>query len=649
MENKSVKAIRHLCVDMVERASSGHPGMPLGAAPIMYALWKDHIRVNPKEPTWINRDRFVLSSGHASSLLYSVLHLTGYDVTIEDLQKFRQMGSRTPGHPEYGVTEGVDATTGPLGQGVAMGVGMALSESILHEKFDNIIDHYTYVLCGDGDMMEGVASEASSFAGHNKLNKLIMIYDSNRVTLDGKLDLSFSEDVGKRYESYGWNVIYVEDGMDARKVSEAIAEAKKEKQAPTLIIANTTIGYGVEGKEGTNKVHGSPIGKESKEQLKEFDNWPYDDFEVPQEVYEDLNKQVLGDKLYSEWQKELSYLKKKDESKYNQLMDIIERKNLKSVDVDFGNDSIATRSASSLVINELANLNHHFMGGSADLSSSNKTYITDAGDYSFKNRNGKNIWYGVREFAMASIMNGMILHSGIRNYVSTFLVFSDYLKPAMRLSALMGLPAIYVFTHDSIAVGEDGATHEPIEQTMSLRLIPNSYVFRAADAKETLSIWNYVGSLTDKPASILLSRQNLSVLNISQEEVDKGVARGAYLVKKHDNPTGIIIATGSEVELALNVSEELEKEGHNINVVSMPCMELFLEQDQEYINSVIQPSLESRLVLEMGTEIGWDRFVKKPDQIYGINSFGESAPADDVLKHFGFTVEEVCKYYLEVN
>lgn len=649
MENKSVKAIRHLCVDMVETASSGHPGMPLGAAPIMYALWKDHIRVNPKEPTWINRDRFVLSAGHASSLLYSVLHLTGYDVTIEDLQKFRQMGSRTPGHPEYGVTEGVDATTGPLGQGVAMGVGMALSESILHEKFDNIIDHYTYVLCGDGDMMEGVASEASSFAGHNKLNKLIMIYDSNRVTLDGKLDLSFSENVGKRYESYGWNVIYVEDGMDARKVSEAIAEAKKEKQAPTLIIANTTIGYGVEGKEGTNKVHGSPIGKESKDQLKEFDNWPYDDFEVPQEVYEDLDKQVLGDKLYSEWQKELSYLKKKDESKYNQLMDIIERKNLKSVHVDFGNDSIATRSASSLVINELANLNHHFMGGSADLSSSNKTYITDAGDYSFKNRNGKNIWYGVREFAMASIMNGMILHSGIRNYVSTFLVFSDYLKPAMRLSALMGLPAIYVFTHDSIAVGEDGATHEPIEQTMSLRLIPNSYVFRAADAKETLSIWNYVGSLEDKPASILLSRQNLPVLNISQEEVDKGVARGAYLAKKYENPTGIIIATGSEVELALNVSGELEKEGHNINVVSMPCMELFLEQDQEYINSVIQPTLQSRLVLEMGTEIGWDRFVNKPDQIYGINSFGESAPANDVLEHFGFTVEEVCKYYLEVN
>lgn len=644
IETLSINAIRNLCIDMVENANSGHPGMPMGAATIAYTLWQNHLRVSPKNEKWLNRDRFVLSSGHASSLLYSLIHLSGFDLKIEDLKQFRQLHSKTPGHPEYTDTVGIDATTGPLGQGLAMATGMALSESYLNAKYNkkevSLIDHYTYVLCGDGDMMEGISSEAASFAGHNGLDKLIVIYDANEVTLDGQLSQSFSEDVGKRHEAYGWDVHKVEYGNSVKDINESIVKAKNNKEKPSLIIVNTTIGYGAPNKSGTHKVHGSPLGAEERDLAREYYGWDHDAFVVPEEVYRHMDKVTKGEDLYNSWIDKKEIYKKDYPLEFKELF----ASEYVDSNLEFADSTIATRDASHQVINEIVKNNSNFIGGSADLSSSNKTYMNDQGDYSRVNRTGKNIWYGVREFAMAAMSNGITLHGGLRNYSSTFLVFSDYLRPAMRLSSLMKIPTIYVFTHDSIAVGEDGPTHEPVEHLQSLRLIPNSYLFRPADAKETQAAWNFAMKSSDTPVSLALSRQNLPVLSEDVKVIEEGVSKGAYIIASANNPVATIIATGSEVSLALNVVEELKKEKIDINVVSMPCVELFEKQTNEYKKSVMVNDKLNTFVLEMGVTRGWERYA---ENIYGIDKFGASAPFDKLIEEYGFTTEKVKDYIIE--
>ncbi len=644
IDSLSINAIRNLCIDMVENANSGHPGMPMGAATIAYTLWQKHLRISSNNEKWLNRDRFVLSSGHASSLLYALLHLSGYDLTIDDLKQFRQLGSKTPGHPEYTDTPGIDATTGPLGQGVAMAVGMALSESYLNKKFNkdelNIIDHYTYVLCGDGDMMEGISSEAASFAGHNALGKLIVIYDSNEVTLDGDLSQSFSEDVEKRHLAYGWDVHKVAAGNSVEDIDKAIQNAKKNLNQPSLIIVDTTIGYGSPNKSGTHKVHGSPLGAEERELTRAYYGWEHDAFVVPEEVYNHMSKVSIGSEYFNSWEKKVSEYK----SLYPKEFDVLFNHEYTESRVSFEMDNIATRDASQTVLNEIIKSNSLLIGGSADLSSSNKTYLNGVGDYSANNRTGRNIWYGVREFAMAAISNGIVLHGILQSYSSTFLVFSDYLRPAMRLSSLMKIPSIYVFTHDSIAVGEDGPTHEPVEHIQSLRLIPNSYIFRPADAKETQAVWNFALQCTDRPISIALSRQNLPVLNIEDKTVEEGVSKGAYLVKTYPNATETIIATGSEVALALETAAQLEAKNIYMNVVSMPSVELFEAQDDSYQKSILKHSKNNTFVVEMGVTRGWERY---SNNIYGIDKFGASAPFNVLLEAYGFTVEAFKSYVLE--
>lgn len=644
----TVNSIRNLSIDTVEKANSGHPGMAMGAAPIMYSIWKDHLRVAPSDDKWMNRDRFVLSAGHASSLLYSTLHLAGFDVTIDDLKSFRQFGSRTPGHPEYGYTSGVDATTGPLGQGFAMAVGMAVAEAHLAATYNkeslNIIDHNTYILCGDGDMAEGVTSEAASFAGHNKLGKLIAIYDSNDITLDGDLSRSFSEDVGKRFESYGWGVETVEDGLDTDAISEAITRAKEDTTQPSLIIVKTVIGYGSPNKSGTHKVHGAPLGHDERILTREFYGWEYDDFEVPNEAYEHFSKVEQGDAYVSEWEALMIEYKEK----YPELYHTLTSEKATEVRVEFENKAMATRESSGKVLEAISHANPHLIGGSADLSSSNKTYVSHAGDFSATSYEGRNIWYGVREFAMGAIMNGIQLHGGLQAYGSTFLVFSDYVRPAMRLSALMGLPVIHAFTHDSIAVGEDGPTHEPIEQLQSLRLIPNLSVMRPADAIETNECWNLALTSKDKPTALALTRQNLPMLPIKREVIEEGVRHGAYFVKRHDEATGVIYATGSEVSLALDTAKELATEGTIVNVVSIPSVDIFNQQEASYIDEIMCPSIKNRMVLEMGSTQGWERFAPYGN-IYGINRFGESGPAGVLLKEFGFDVESVTAFYKKIS
>ena len=650
MSQQSVNAIKVLGVDAINKAKSGHPGVVMGAAPMAYSLFAKHLRVNPKKTDWINRDRFVLSAGHGSMLLYSLLHLSGFeDVSLEEVKNFRQWGSKTPGHPEFGHTKGVDATTGPLGQGISTAVGMALAERYLAAKYNKegyeLFDHYTYVICGDGDIMEGVASEAASFAAVQKLNKLVVLYDSNDICLDGETRDAFSENVRNRYEAYGWNTILVEDGADVEAVNVAIEKAKQSDK-PTLIEVKTIIGAGSPNKQGTNGVHGAPLGEEETALFRKEIGWNYEPFEIPEEVYADFKVNVAdrGETANNEWEKLYNEYKEKFPELAAELEEVLSRADIKHLSKEsfsFKNvgEVQATRNSSQDAINSIAKVLPTFFGGSADLSHSNMTFIKGEGLQDDAHRTERNIQFGVREFAMATVLNGMMLHGGVRVFGGTFFVFSDYLKAALRLSALQNLPVTYVFTHDSIAVGEDGPTHEPIEHLASLRTIPNTYVFRPADATETQAAWYLAQNVNDKPTSIVLTRQNLPVLENSSFEK---VAKGAYVVYETSSDFDtILIATGSEVALAISVAQELEKEGMKVRVVSMPSIELFEEQTSEYKEALLPRSIRRRVSLEMGNTALWYKYVGLDGLAIGINKFGASAPANKVIEEYGFSVEKV--------
>lgn len=650
MSQQSVNAIKVLGVDAINKAKSGHPGVVMGAAPMAYSLFAKHLRVNPKKTDWINRDRFVLSAGHGSMLLYSLLHLSGFeDVSLEEVKNFRQWGSKTPGHPEFGHTKGVDATTGPLGQGISTAVGMALAERYLAAKYNKegyeLFDHYTYVICGDGDIMEGVASEAASFAAVQKLNKLVVLYDSNDICLDGETRDAFSENVRNRYEAYGWNTILIEDGADVEAVNVAIEKAKQSDK-PTLIEVKTIIGAGSPNKQGTNGVHGAPLGEEETALFRKEIGWNYEPFEIPEEVYADFKVNVAdrGETANNEWEKLYNEYKEKFPGLAAELEEVLSREDIKHLSKEsfsFKNvgEAQATRNSSQDAINSIAKVLPTFFGGSADLSHSNMTFIKGEGLQDDAHRTERNIQFGVREFAMATVLNGMMLHGGVRVFGGTFFVFSDYLKAALRLSALQNLPVTYVFTHDSIAVGEDGPTHEPIEHLASLRTIPNTYVFRPADATETQAAWYLAQNVNDKPTSIVLTRQNLPVLENSSFEK---VAKGAYVVYETSSDFDtILIATGSEVALAISVAQELEREGMKVRVVSMPSIELFEEQTSEYKEALLPRSIRRRVSLEMGNTALWYKYVGLDGLAIGIDKFGASAPANKVIEEYGFSVEKV--------
>ncbi|QXL50611.1 transketolase (plasmid) [Ligilactobacillus salivarius] len=659
VDQLGVNTLRTLSIDAIQRANSGHPGLPMGAAPMAYVLWTRHLKINPKtHMNWVNRDRFVLSAGHGSALLYSLAHLAGYDVSMDDLKNFREWKSNTPGHPEYGRTDGVEATTGPLGQGISMAVGMAMAEAHLGKKFNRegypVMDHYTYALIGDGDLMEGVASEAASLAGHLKLGKLIALYDSNGISLDGKTSASFTENVGARFEAYGWQYILVEDGFNLEEIDKAIVQAKAESDKPTIIEIKTTIGYGSEN-QGTHKVHGSPLGEEGVAHAKEVYNWNYPLFTVPEEVSQRFKEclQDKGVKAENKWNEMFEAYKKEYSDLAQKFSDGFSNKvpnTLGDILPQYGeDDSIATRAASQKAINALAKEVSSLWGGAADLASSNKTVIAGEGDFQPESYEGRNIWFGVREFGMACAMNGIMLHGGTRVFGSTFFVFSDYLKAAIRLSAIQKLPVIYVLTHDSVAVGKDGPTHEPIEQLASLRTIPNVQVLRPADGNETSAAWKVALETLDKPTILVLSRQNLDTLPILKEKVFDGVEKGGYVVQGAENEAdGILIATGSEVGLALKAKEELQKKGKDVIVVSLPSWERFEAQSEEYKNTVIPPELKKRMTIEAGTTYGWAKYAGDHGVMIGIDEFGMSAPSDIVLRELGMSVENIVSRYLEI-
>lgn len=644
----SVATIRSLGIDMINKANSGHPGMVIGSAPAMYTLFDKYLTVNPKNPDWFNRDRFVLASGHACALLYSLLHLSGFDLSLDDLKAFRQWGSKTPGHPEYRVTPGVDASSGPLGQGIPMAVGMAMAEKSLSTKFNkpgyDICNHYTYVLCGDGDLQEGVTYEACSLAGHYSLGKLIVIYDANKVTLDGPLDLSFSENVKKRFESCGFEVIEVQDGNDLDALSKAIKKAKKSLYKPTLIINHTIIGYGSKN-QGTSKVHGSPLGKEDGRNTKLFYGFDHEDFFVPEEVYAHFNKDVAkrGEKQNKKWDRMLKNYQKDYPELYEEFYHAVHD----DYPIDFNEilpkyeagHSDATRNTSQQVINAFASQYPSFMAGAADLSGSTKSNITGEKPFLPGNYDGRNLYYGIREFAMVTIMNGMTLHTGLRVASGAFVVFSDYLKAGLRMSCLMGLPIILALSHDSIAVGEDGPTHQPVEQLAALRSMINMQVIRPCDATEMAAAWRKAIETKDRPTALLLTRQNLTTLKDTSYE---GLCHGAYIVGKEEKQIdAIIIATGSEVNLAMEAKASLKEEGIDVRVVSMPSMDLFDQQSDEYKESILPNTIRKRLSVEMGTSFGWGKYVGIDGISMSIESFGASAPAKEVIENYGFTVDKV--------
>ncbi|WP_027087708.1 transketolase [Cohnella panacarvi] len=655
IDQLSVTTIRTLAIDAIEKAKSGHPGMPMGAAPMGYQLFAKSMKHNPSEPTWIDRDRFVLSAGHGSMLLYSLLHLSGYDLPMDELKNFRQWGSLTPGHPEFGHTAGVDATTGPLGQGIAMAVGMAIAEAQLgatynREGFD-IINHYTYSICGDGDLMEGVSHEAASMAGHMKLGKLIVLYDSNDISLDGELSLSMSELAGKRFEAYGWQVLRVEDGNDLDALARAVAEAQAEKSKPTLIEVKTVIGYGSPnkgGKGGHAGPHGSPLGADESQLTKAFYEWPHEEFHVPEEVrahFAEVKK--AGEHAHAAWKAQFAKYKSAHPALAAQFEAAVAGELPSGWDADLPkytteDKPLSTRVASGNALNGLAKNIPQLVGGSADLESSTMTHLKGLPVYKPGNYDGRNIYFGVREFGMAAAMNGIMLHGGLKVYGGTFFVFTDYLRPAVRLSAIQNLPVTYVLTHDSIAVGEDGPTHEPIEQLASIRIIPNLTVIRPADGNETSAAWAYAMQNQGKPVALVLTRQNLPILE-GTANARETLSKGAYVVSEAANgkPQGILIATGSEVQLAVASQKALAEQGVHVRVVSMPSMDLFDAQDAAYKESVLPKSVKARLAIEMAHPFGWDRFVGDGGAVLGISTFGASAPGDRVIKEYGFTVENV--------
>ena len=644
----AVNAIRALSIAQIEKANSGHPGLPMGAAPMAYVLYNKILKVNPENANWFDRDRFILSAGHGSSMLYSLLHLSGYKISMDELKEFRQIGSLTPGHPEYGHTEGVEVTTGPLGQGIAQAVGMAIAEkhmAALYNKEDSkIVDHYTYALCGDGDLMEGVSYESMSLAGHLKLDKLIVLYDSNNICLDGDLNTSFSENVEARVKSQGWNYLRVEDGNDLESIYDSIIKAKENTDGPTLIEVKTVIGYG-SANAGTNKVHGAPIGSDDFAAAKKVYGWDYPDFEIPEEVYETFKNGVgsKGKEANNKWEEDLKSYQEKYPEDYKELMAGINRElpanfmdQVKKYDSSM--KALATRASGGEIIQDLAKITRNFWGGSADLFSSNKTNIKDSKAFRDESPEGRNIWYGVREFAMAAIGNGIMAHGGSFHHVSTFFVFADYLKAAVRLSALSGLPLTYAMTHDSIAVGEDGPTHEPIEQLAMLRAIPNTIVLRPADANETRLAWKVALESKDKPVVIALTRQN--VANLKETEDLDNIDKGAYIIKDAENPDLVLIATGSEVALALDTAKALEEEGKNIRVVSMPSMELFRAQDDSYKKEIL-PKGVKKVSIEMGTTFGWAEWTGACGLNIGIDRFGISGKGDLVQEELGFSVDAI--------
>lgn len=650
----AIDTIRTLSIDAIEKANSGHPGLPMGAAPMAYTLWTQYMNHNPKNPTWFNRDRFVLSAGHGSALLYSLLHLSGYDLSLDDLKNFRQWGSKTPGHPEYGHTAGVDATTGPLGQGIAMSVGMAMAERHLAETYNRdsyqVVDHYTYTLCGDGDLMEGVSAEAASLAGHLQLGRLIVLYDSNDISLDGDLNKSFSESVAKRFDAYGWQYLRVEDGNDLVEIAKAIETAKTDEQRPTLIEVKTVIGYGSPNRAGTSSVHGSPLGADELKLTKEAYKWTFEeDFYVPNEVYNHFTESVVqaGNKKEQAWNDLFANYKAAFPELGAQLEAAIKGELPTNWDQDLPvyeeGKTLASRASSGEALNAIAKRLPSFIGGSADLAGSNNTTIKGAADLKAGEYNGRNIWFGVREFAMGAALNGMALHGGVKVYGGTFFVFSDYLRPAIRLAALMKLPVTYVFTHDSIAVGEDGPTHEPIEQLASLRAMPNLGVIRPADGNETAAAWKLAVESKDKPTALILTRQGLPTLKNTAKSAYEGVSKGAYIVSpsSKSQADALLLATGSEVNLAVEAQVVLANEGIDVAVVSMPSWDRFEEQSKEYKESVLNPSIKKRLALEVASRFGWDRYTGDEGDILAINQFGASAPGGKIMKEFGFTVENI--------
>lgn len=649
MSHLSVNAIRFLGIDAIEQSKSGHPGAVMGQAPMAYSLFTNQMRINPQVPNWGNRDRFVLSAGHGSMLLYALLHLSGFEeVSMEEIKNFRQWGSKTPGHPEYGHTAGVDITTGPLGQGIATATGFAQAERFLAAKYNKdgykIFDHYTYVICGDGDLMEGVSAEAASYAGLQKLDKLIVLYDSNDINLDGETKDSFTENVLARYEAYGWHTDFVADGTDVVAINQAIEKAK-EAGKPALIEVKTIIGHGSPNKQGTNAVHGAPLGPEEAAATRKALDWNYAPFEVPAEVYADFKENVAdrGVAAYDAWVKLVEEYKLAYPELAAEVTAILEGRDVVDIKpADFpvyeNGFSQATRNSSQDALNAAAKVLPTFLGGSADLAHSNMTYIKEDGLQDSANPLNRNIQFGVREFAMGTILNGMAAHGGLRVYGGTFFVFSDYLKAAIRLSALQGLPVTYVFTHDSIAVGEDGPTHEPIEHLAGLRAMPNLNVFRPADARETQAAW-YL-SLTSKstPSALVLTRQNLTVEEGT--DFDK-VAKGAYVVYEEAGFDTILLATGSEVNLAVTAAKQLATEGIKVRVVSVPSTELFDAQDAAYKEEILPTAVRRRVAIEMGARQSWYKYVGLDGAVLGIDTFGASAPAAKVIEEYGFTVENV--------
>lgn len=647
----AIDTIRALSIDAIEEANSGHPGLPMGAAPMAYTLWTRHLNFNPQSKDYFNRDRFVLSAGHGSALLYSLLHVSG-SLELEELKQFRQWGSKTPGHPEFRHTDGVEVTTGPLGQGFAMSVGMALAEDHLAGKFNkddfNIVDHYTYVLASDGDLMEGISHEAASFAGHNQLDKLIVLYDSNDISLDGELNKAFSEDVKKRFESYGWNHILVKDGNGLDAIDKAITKAKSQN-GPTMIEVKTIIGYGAPNVSGTNGVHGAPLGSdERKLTFEAYGLDPEKRFNVPEEVYEIFQTTML--KRANEHEDAWKALLENYSKQYPELADEFKLaisgklpKNYRDELPRFDSDhNAATRADSGEVIQALSKSVPSFFGGSADLAGSNKSNVKEATDYDRNTPEGKNIWFGVREFAMGAAVNGMAAHGGLHPYGATFFVFSDYLKPALRLSAIMGLNSTFIFTHDSIAVGEDGPTHEPIEQLAGLRSIPNMNVIRPADGNETRVAWEVALESEQTPTSLVLTRQNLPYLDVDEETVEQGVRKGAYVVfETETKPEYLLLATGSEVSLAIEAAKDLDKQGKGVRVVSMPNWFAFEQQSEEYKESVIPKEITKRVAIEMASPLGWHKYVGTEGKVIGIDQFGASAPGDLVVEKYGFTKENV--------
>ena len=650
IHEECVQTLRFLAADQVEKANSGHPGFPLGTAPLMYTFWDKFMRYNPQDPKWFNRDRFILSPGHGSALLYAMLHLAGYGLSLDELKQFRQWGSRTPGHPEYGVTPGVDVSTGPLGHGFAMGVGFAIAETMLAAKYNKpeftVIDHYTYGIVSDGDLMEGVASEAASLAGTLGLGKLIYMYDDNKITIEGNTDIAFTEDVETRFKAYGWQVLRVESSEDLEGLEAAVKDAQADTEHPSLIIVRTHIGFG-SPKQDSPSAHGEPLGTEALKATKEKAGWdPEQCFVVPEEVKAHFAEKLPAcAKAEEAWNDLLKEYGKAYPELVAELLASLSGK--RTVDLAVleglfeGKNSVATRAASGDILQKLAELVPELAGGSADLGPSNKTVMKACGYYGKEDRSGRNIHFGVREHAMGCVVNGMAAHGGVVPFGATFLVFSDFMRPTIRMAALMGLQSVFVFTHDSVAVGEDGPTHQPIEQVMSLRLIPNSTVFRPADALETAAAWKYAIEHKNGPVSLCLSRQNLPVLHECAAAIHEGALKGGYVLSPaKDMAKAVVIATGSEVKIALEAQKMLAEDGIDISVVSMPSMEVFEQQSEAYKESVL-PKFVPVFAVEAGVTAGWTRYTGRADRVLGIDVFGASAPGGVVMERYGLTGKNV--------